>query len=36
MSVISFEGGHTLPQNYADIFKKAIDSFSGQKQDSGK
>ncbi len=36
VTLISFEGGHTLPQNYADIFKKAIDSFSGQKQDSGK
>jgi len=36
VTLISFEGGHTMPPNYVEIFKKAIDSFSGQKQMSGK
>lgn len=36
VTLISFEGGHTLPRNYVDIFKQAINSFSAQKQKAGK
>jgi phospholipase/carboxylesterase len=33
VTVISFKGGHSLPKNYSEIFKKAINSFKAQKSE---